>query len=313
MSHADFVHLRTHSAYSLSEGALKTKDLVKLCIQGGMPAVAVTDTGNLFGALEFATEAASSGVQPITGSLFGITRVGGRPAGPGLPQTPDRMVLLVQDETGYRNLLKLVSRAFMESDGTREAQLSLAELDGFTDGLIALVGAPDSPLGRLLVDGQKEAAEQCLATLRALFPGRLYIELQRHGVPAEEAIEADLLDLADRTGLPLVATNDAFFSDRTMYEAHDALICIAGGVTVSTDQRRRLTPEHGFKSAAEMRELFADLPEAIDNTLVVAQRCAFMPEKRKPILPPLPATAGGRSRPNCTPRRRWAWTGGWRP
>jgi DNA polymerase III alpha subunit len=262
MPHADFVHLRVHSAYSLSEGALKTKDLVKLCVQGGMPAVAVTDTGNLFGALEFASEAAPSGVQPIVGCLFGITRTGGR-AATGVPQSPDRMVLLVQDEAGYANLLKLVSRAFMDSDGTSEAQLTLTDLAGSTDGLIALVGAPDSPIGRLLVDGQKEAAGHCLDLLQDLFPGRLYIELQRHGLSTEQAIEPDLLELADATGLPLVATNDAFFADRAMYEAHDALICIAEGVTVSTEQRRRLTPEHGFKSASEMRELFADLPEAM--------------------------------------------------
>ncbi|BBK42858.1 DNA-directed DNA polymerase [Allostella vacuolata] len=292
MSHAGFVHLRVHSAYSLSEGALKIKDLVKLCVRDAMPAVAVTDTGNLFGALEFAGEAAGAGVQPVIGCLFGITRTAGRPSSPGVPQTPDRMVLLVQDETGYGNLLALVSRAFMESDGTREAQLSLSDLEGATDGLIALVGAPDGPVGRLLVDGQKDAAMQCLEHLQMLFPGRLYLELQRHGLTAEEAIEPDLLDLADRTGLPLVATNDAYFSDRSMYEAHDALICIAEGVTVSVDQRRRLTPEHGFKSAAEMRELFADIPEAVDNTLVIARRCAFMPEKRKPILPPFASDTG---------------------
>ncbi len=295
MPHADFVHLRVHSAYSLSEGALKTKDLVKLCVQGGMPAVAVTDTGNLFGALEFASEAAPSGVQPIVGCLFGITRTGGR-AATGVPQSPDRMVLLVQDEAGYANLLKLVSRAFMDSDGTSEAQLTLTDLAGATDGLIALVGAPDSPIGRLLVDGQKEAAGHCLDLLQDLFPGRLYIELQRHGLSTEQAIEPDLLELADATGLPLVATNDAFFADRAMYEAHDALICIAEGVTVSTEQRRRLTPEHGFKSASEMRELFADIPEAIANTLVIARRCAYMPEKRKPILPPF-ASDNGREEP----------------
>ncbi|WP_374445667.1 DNA polymerase III subunit alpha [Stella sp.] len=297
MPHADFVHLRVHSAYSLSEGALKTKDLVKLCVQGAMPAVAVTDTGNLFGALEFASEAAPSGVQPIVGCLFGITRTGGRSAGNGLPQPPDRMVLLVQDETGYANLLRLVSRAFMESDGTRAAQLGLADLAGATDGLIALVGAPDSPVGRLLAEGQHDAARQCLDGLRGLFPERLYVELQRHGLAVEEAIEPELLALADATGLPLVATNDAYFADRSMYEAHDALICIAEGVTVSTEERRRLTPEHGFKSAREMRELFADIPEAVDNTLVVARRCAYMPEKRKPILPPF-ASASGRGEPD---------------
>ncbi len=296
MPHADFVHLRVHSAYSLSEGALKIKDLSKLCAAERMPAVAVTDTGNLFGALEFASEAAAAGVQPVVGCLFGITRTGGRPGNPGLPQPPDRMVLLVQNEAGYQNLLRLVSRSFMESDGTREAQLGLGDLAGATDGLIALAGAADSALGRLLAEGQKDAAAECLQSLQELFPGRLYLELQRHGLPVEAAIEPELLELADRSGLPLVATNDAFFATPGMYEAHDALICIAGGVTVSLEQRRRLTPEHWFKPAAEMRTLFADIPEAIDNTLVIARRCAFMPEKRQPILPPF-ASDSGREEP----------------
>ncbi|MGE0717097.1 MAG: DNA polymerase III subunit alpha [Alphaproteobacteria bacterium] len=297
MAHADFVHLRVHSAYSLSEGALKIKDLVKRAAAERMPAVAVTDTGNLFGALEFATEAVEQGLQPITGCLFGIARPAGRGMGGTLaPPKPDRMVLLVQDETGYRNLLKLVSRSYLETDGTREAQLPLAALEGSTAGLIALAGAPDSPVGRLLVEGQREAAEEMARTLDLMFPGRLYVELQRHGLPEEQAIEPDLLDIADRHALPLVATNDAFFADREMHEAHDALICIAEGVTVSTEVRRRLTPEHSFKPASEMRALFADIPEAVDNTLVVARRCAYMPEKRKPILPPF-ASESGRDEP----------------
>ncbi len=295
MPHADFVHLRVHSAYSLSEGAIRVKELVGLCRKQQMPAVAVTDTGNLFGALEFAGAAAEAGVQPIMGVLLGLARPGGRGDGAarnGQRPAPDRLVLLAQDEAGYRNLMALSSRAFLESDQGDEPQIDWAALDGHTDGVIALTGGPGGPVGRLVAEGQGAAAEQVLRDLAGRFPGRLYVELMRHGEPVEEAIEPALIALAYRHDLPLVATNDAFFADESMYEAHDALLCIAGGTYVGEAERRRLNPEYRFKTAGEMRVLFADLPEAADNTLVIARRCHVMPNKHKPILPAYPSAAG---------------------
>ncbi len=296
MPHADFVHLRVHSAYSLSEGAIKIKQLVELCRRQAMPAVAIADTGNLFGALEFALAARDAGIQPIVGCQLGIAReeaggLNGANRG-GLRPLPDQLVLLAQDEAGYRNLLKLSSRAYLEGEPGEPSQLPWAALDGHTDGLIALTGGPAGTLGRLLGQAQADAAEAILQRLQALFPGRLYIELMRHGLPAETRIEERLIDLAYARDLPLVATNEAFFADRGMFEAHDALLCIAGGSYVGETNRRRLTPEHCFKSAAEMRALFADLPEAVDNTLVVARRCGFMPAARQPILPAFPVAPG---------------------
>jgi DNA polymerase-3 subunit alpha len=292
MAHADFIHLRVHSAYSLSEGAIKVKELVKLCVGQAMPAVAITDTGNLFGALEFAAAAAEAGVQPIVGCQLGLRRSdgGGRP---GVAPPPDSLVLLVQNETGYRNLLKLVSRAFLESQSHEAPQIALAALAGATDGLIALTGGPSGVVGRLIAEGQGPAAAAALDQLAELFPGRLYVELMRHGLPLEDRIEPALVELAYARDLPLVATNDVFFADTGMYAAHDVLLCIADGKTLPDAERRRLTPDHRFKSAAEMRALFADLPEAVDNTVVVARRCAYMPLTRKPILPPF-ATVSGR-------------------
>jgi DNA polymerase-3 subunit alpha len=301
MPHAEFVHLRVHSAYSLSEGAIKTKELVALCQRHRMPAVAVTDTGNLFGALEVALAAREAGVQPITGCQLAIAREDGNaPANGGMAPTarrhPDQLVVLAQSEAGYRNLLKLVSRSFLDGEPGAQPQLSLDALDGHTEGLIALTGGPAGTVGRLLLDGQDDAAETTLHHLMRLFPGRLYVELMRHGLEAEARIENRLIELAYALDLPLVATNEAFFADERMFEAHDALLCIAGGAYVSQDNRRRVTPEHRFKSAAEMRALFADLPEAIDNTLVIARRCAFMPDIVKPILPAFPdAARHGRS------------------
>jgi DNA polymerase-3 subunit alpha len=254
-----------------------------------MPAVAVADTGNLFGALEFAGAAAEAGVQPIIGCQLGLSR---RSARPGLIPEPDQILLYAQNAEGYANLLKLVSKSFLDSDATQAPQIDLDAFEGCSDGLIALTGGPKGLVGRLLGEGQRPLAEAALDRLQALFPDRLYIELMRHTLPAEAKIEPELIELAYDRGLPLVATNEVFFSDEGMFEAHDVLLGIAEGTTVSNQNRRRLTREHRFKSAAEMVALFADLPEAIANTLVIAQRCAYMPENRKPILPAFTSNTG---------------------
>ena len=187
MPHAEFVHLRVHSAYSLSEGAIKTKELVSLCQRHRMPAVAVTDTGNLFGALEVALAARDAGVQPIIGCQLAIAREDGNaPSNGGMAPTarrhPDQLVVLAQSEAGYRNLLKLVSRSFLDGEPGAQPQLSLDALDGHSEGLIALTGGPAGTVGRLLLDGQDDAAETTLHHLMRLFPGRLYVELMRHGL-----------------------------------------------------------------------------------------------------------------------------------
>ncbi len=286
MAHADFVHLRVHSAYSLSEGAIRLKELVALCQNHAMPAVAVTDTGNLFGALEFALLAKDSGVQPIIGTILGLSRGDGdgnhRLAG---TPPPDHVLLLVQSKAGYRNLLALVSRAFLETEHGRPPQVDLCLLEHHADGLIALTGGPTGPIGRLLAEGKPGEAEAALKRLRHIFSDRLYVELMRLDFGLENRIEGPLIELAYRLELPLVATNDVYFADPTLHTAHDALLCIADGTYVSDPERRRVTPEHHFKSAESMRSLFADIPEAVDNTLVIARRCHFMPTRRPPILP----------------------------
>ena len=296
MTVADFIHLRVHSAYSLSEGAVRIDQLIALCQRYAMPAVAVTDTGNLFGALEFAGKAANAGIQPIIGCQLAIQRsdqsaYNGGPSN-GTSGVPDQLVLLVQDKTGYQNLLKLVSKAFLESDPAQGASLELSALRDHSDGLIALTGGVKGAVGRFLAEQRGEWAEGTLLSLAKLFPGRLYVELQRHGLPEEQQIEAALIELAYKHDLPLVATNEAFFPEPSVYEAHDALLCIAGGSYLDQAERRRVTPEHGFKSAREMCRLFDDLPEAVANSLVIAKRCAYFPETVDPILPAFPTAAG---------------------
>jgi DNA polymerase-3 subunit alpha len=284
MSHSDFVHLRVHSAYSLSEGAIKNRQLVELARRERMPAVAVTDTVNLFGVMEFASYAKDAGVQPIIGCQLAVSRP--EPADQtGLRPNPDCLPVLAQDEAGYANLMKLSSRAFLETEPGLTPRLDLDAVAGRAKGLIALTGGPEGQIGRLLGENRKDAARAALRALKEIFPGRLYVEIMRHGLDIERRIEADLVELAYAENVPLVATNEVFFADEGMYEAHDALLCIASGSFVSQDERRRATREHRFKSPAEMRALFVDLPEAVDNTMVIARRCAFMPPTRSPILP----------------------------
>lgn len=292
MAHAGFVHLRVHSAFSLSEGAIPVKKLIGLAAKAKMPAIAITDTNNLFGALEFSDTAVKSGIQPIMGVQLSIAPPGSTDQRGSRRPEPDPIVLLAQNATGLANLLKLSSAAYTDPEPGRPPEVALERVADHADGLLCLAGGAKGPVGRLLFEGQKEAARDLLARFEALFPNRLYIEIQRHGMDDEEATEADLIDLAYERNLPLVATNDCYFADEATYAAHDALLCIAEGSTVGNSERRHLTPGHRFRSAEEMRELFADLPEAVENTLVIARRCAIRAKTRGPLLPPFPCGDG---------------------
>jgi DNA polymerase-3 subunit alpha len=283
---AGFVHLRVKSAYSLLEGAIRPAELAKLARASAMPAVAVTDVDNLFGAYEITETLAKNGVQPIVGCQLSVD-LGETPAAAGavMREKPPSLVLLVQNDAGYRNLTKLLSAAYLGAEPGDYPHVKWPILSAHADGLIALTGGPTGPLNRLIVEGQADASSLLLDRLKNLFGDRLYVELQRHGLPQERAAEAILVSLAYEKDIPLVATNDVHFGAADMYEAHDSLLCIADSTFVSQDDRRRLTREHRFKSAAEMAAQFADLPEAVHSTVEIAQRCAFRPKKRNPILP----------------------------
>ncbi len=286
MPHVDFVHLRVHSPYSLSEGAVRIKDMVKLCRGLDMPAIAITDTDNLFGALEFSKTLAGEGVQPIIGCQLTL-KAGGEPRQNARQQLrPPSLVVLAKSEEGYRNILKMLRIAYLDSGEAEEPHVTLDQVCEHNAGLILLTGGAEGPVGQLLAAGRKEDANALFMRLCNAFSGRIYVEIQRHGTEAEQATEGGFLELAYAHDIPLVATNEAFFPTRGMYEAHDVLVCIAEGAYLAQAQRRRLTPEHYLKSPAEMRTLFADLPEAIDNTLVIARRCAYMVASIAPILPP---------------------------
>ncbi len=292
-----FVHLHNHSAYSLLEGALPIARLAELAKADHQPALALTDTNNMFGALEFSDKMAGSGIQPIIGCALSVDCGDQdnqmRPSGlaAGLQSFP-RLVLLAATETGYRNLLHLNSRAFLDHIGNEPPHIKLAWLDGHADGLIALTGGPDGLLDRAIVTGQPNLAAARADALAGLFGDRLYVELQRHGMAEERAVEPVLVDLAYGKGLALVATNEPYFAVTEDYEAHDALLCIAEGRLLAETERRHLTIEHRFKTRGEMATLFADLPEALASTVEIAERCAFRPVARKPILPRFSSSAG---------------------
>ncbi len=285
---ASFVHLSVHSAYSLSEGALPIKTLARLCRDNGLPALAVTDTNNLFGALEFSLELAKSGVQPIIGCKLAVDMEMADPGSLSAQSAPGdypSIVLLAKNEAGYQHLMKLSSSAFLDSDPQDTAHIKWRQLAKLNDGLICLTGGVDGPVNGAILQGQGDLAVQLLAKLHHTFGDRVYVELHRHSMDDEIASEPKLLELAYDMDLPLVATNEAFFAGPDDFTAHDALICIAEGEVQANDNRRRLTPDHYFKSAQEMTALFADLPEAIENTIEIAKRCAYRPKSRDPILP----------------------------
>src|ERR1700691_1656430 len=282
-----FVHLHVHSAYSLREGALTVEMLAKLAQADAMPALAITDTNNLFGALEFSEKLAKSGVQPIIGAQMTVDFADAAPAfwrGVERDNARAPIVLLAQNETGYQHLMRLASALWLDPKDGDDAHLPFAALEE-CPGLIALTGGPGGPIDRALRAGLGDLAEGRLKRLAQVFGSRLYVEIQRHGLDSERVIEPELIALADRVGLPLVATNEPYFAGPSDYEAHDALLCVAEGAVVSTADRRRLSPEHRFKTRAQMTALFANLPEATEASVEIAMRCAYRPLTRKPILP----------------------------
>jgi DNA polymerase-3 subunit alpha len=297
-----FVHLKVHSAYSLLEGALQIPRLAKLAGTLRMPAVGLTDSNNMFGVLEFSDKLAAAGIQPIAGCALQTDFGDGHGAGPvrlGAPETAAKpagpLALLARNEAGYANLMKLASACHLKPADAEPPHVKLADIAQRSAGLIALTGGPDGPIDSAIRAGQQPLARQRLERLKEMFPGALYVEVQRHGLAHEQEVEPGLLQLAYDLGLPIVATNECYFAGPDDYEAHDVLLCIAGSNYVVEDNRRRLSREHSFKSADEMAQLFADLPEALAHTVEIAKRCAFRPRGRKPILPRFVPAAPGTS------------------
>jgi DNA polymerase-3 subunit alpha len=264
------------------EGAMEPKAIAKQAKRLDFPAAALTDRNGLYAVMPYSDACIAEGVQPIVGTLLGVARPG---RAEGKPAAIDWLALYAQDETGYRNLCALVSEAHLGRPVEEVAHVPFDALRGRTDGLIALTAGGEGALARLIAEEQRAPAIEILDGLEALFPGRLYIELSRRGDAIEQAAEAALIDLAYARNLPLVATNPAAYAEAHFHAAHDAMLCIAQSSHIDRDDRVHSSSEAWIKPAAEMRALFADLPEAIENTAVIARRCAFSAPQRRPILP----------------------------
>ncbi|WP_150291380.1 DNA polymerase III subunit alpha [Sphingobium estronivorans] len=293
MPHAGFVPLRVFSSFTMLEGAIDPKKIAKQAKALGFPAAAITDRNGLYGSMAFSDACKGEGVQPVIGAMIGISRPG-RPA--NAAPVHDWIALYAQDAAGYDNLCALVSMAHLERPVEEVPHISLEVLEGRTDGLIALTAGGEGALARLYAEDQPDAARAYADRLEALFPGRLYIEICRRLDPVEGKAEPELLDLAYARNLPLVATNPTCFAEPHFHEAHDVMLCIADSAYVETPDRRTSSPDAWMKPAAEMKRLFDDLPEALANTLVVAQRCAVAAPKRKPILPSLAGDIEGEAK-----------------
>ncbi len=279
MAFTPFVPLSVLSSYTMLEGAIDPKAIAKLAKERGFPAIAITDRNGLYGAMPFIAACREAGIQPLLGSLMSVQREAGG--------SIDRLTLLAQNEAGWDNLCRLSSRAHLDRPIELEPHITLSDLEGWSDGLICLTGAGEGALAKLLAEDKAESAAAYSGRLEALFPQRLYVEIARRNDPIETASEAGLIDLAYARDLPLVATNPAAFGEPGFHAAHDAMLCIANATHIDAADRPRSARDNWVKSAPMMAELFADLPEALANTLVVAQRCAYAPAKRDPLLPSL--------------------------
>jgi DNA polymerase-3 subunit alpha len=284
-----FIHLHVHSAYSLLEGALQLDAILARAKDDKQPAIGVADTANLFGALEFSDKAVKKGIQPIIGCELPIDFAAAeeRISERGFHgwQGKSSVVLIAADETGFENLSALVSKAYLDGEGGQaRAQLDWLRRETL-DGVICLTGGPEGAIDMQFAAGQDQKALARIDRLRELFDDRLYVELQRHGRPQEASVEPRLIDYAYRHGVPLVATNEPFFNAPDDFEAHDALLAIAGGTVLAQTARRKLNDQYYFKTREEMVALFDDLPEALDSTVEIAMRTNYRPRKRDPILP----------------------------
>ncbi len=281
-----FVHLRLHSEYSVVDSLIRIKPLIKEVINLGMPAVALTDHVNLFGLIKFYNSAHSDGVKPIFGADLLV-------APDDNPNNFSVLPILVLDYHGYLNLMELLSRAYLEGQHRGNAVLLQSWLEGHTQGLIALSGAVHGEIGKALLADATDHAEKLLQQYEVLFPQRFYLELQRTGRPGDDVHVIKAAALAEKHQVPVVATNDVRFIYQDEFEAHEARVCINDRRTLNDPRRPRLYSDQQYlRSPQEMQELFADIPEALANSVAIAMRCNLMLELGKPYLPSYPIPEG---------------------
>lgn len=281
-----FVHLHLHTEYSLVNGMLRVPQLVEHCLQSQTPAVAITDMGNIYGAVKFFQKCVTQGIKPLIGAEVYL-------ANPDSVTQPFVLVLLVQNEVGYKNLSRLLSKGFQQGQHQGRPILDRSWLVGSTDGLIALSGGQRGDIGAAIMAGRLKLAPKLVQQYQQLFPDRFYLEVQRVGRAYEEEYIAGVASLAAQTATPLVATNDVHFMQQSDFDAHEVRVCINEGRVLNDPRRvKHHTDQQYLKTAQQMIDLFHDLPSAIENTLVIAQRCNFSLHMGEYFLPDFPVPEG---------------------
>ena len=270
-----FVHLRQYSNYSLLESSFRIKDIINLCKLHKMPAIALTDKQNLFGAFEFSLEAQKNGVQPILGIDLELKKIDHL-------ELPSHILLLIKDYEGYKNIISLMTKFYNTSD---DNLINLDDLKKYSRGLICLSGGINGPIGKSILSKNKLASEKLLNDFKSIYNENFYIELTRSGIEDENKTENFFLSSAKKYNIPVVATNHNYFSDSKMHEATDALLCIKNIEKLSNPKRKSVSKEFFFKSSSEMEKIFKDIPESISNSLLIAKKCTFMLQQKKPSLP----------------------------
>ena len=284
-----FVHLRVRSAYSLLDGAMTVKKLAGFAAKAGSAAIGISDP-NLFGALEFSEAMAEKGIQPIMGLCLPVSFLAQKPG--STPGPDGNIALIAQNSAGWANLMALSSQSFLDAPAGSLPHVPLSALLAHSEGVICLSGGREGIVSRALLANLGAEAGFLVEQLASAFKDRFYIELQRHAMADEAITEPQLIDLAYRLSLPLVASNDVRFDSPKRHGAQDVLMCIGQATRVADEKRERVSPHHCFKSEADMMELFADLPEALANSVDIARRCAVRPLMRAPILPRFTSTEG---------------------
>ncbi|MGD2118387.1 MAG: PHP domain-containing protein, partial [Chromatiales bacterium] len=284
---ADFVHLHLHSEFSLVDGAVRIKPLVKSAADAGMPAVALTDRANLFAMVRFYKACMASGVKPIVGADVWV-----RDAEDAT--RPYSLVMLVKNQTGYKNLTRLISRAYLEGQHLGKAMVDKDRISAEScEGLIVLSAAADGDVGRALISGNRELAESCLQHWLDIFPNNFYLELQRTDHPDDELCVHGSVELAQKFSVPVVATNNVRFIKPDDFQAHEVRVCIHDGRTLDDPRRpKNYTDKQYLRSAEEMCELFSDIPSALQNTVEIAKRCNIELSLGKSYLPDFPIPEG---------------------
>lgn len=274
-NNSSFNHIKIHTQYSICEGAIKIEDLKNFCKESKIPSVGLSDTSNLCGALEFSKNISKIGTQPIIGTQINFK----------FKDTIGLLPLFAMNEKGYKRIIELSSNSYLDNDGLSDPHCNFSELNDNNEGIIILSGTITGLIGNLFNKGKYDEINEIYLNLSSIFKDRFYIEIQRHNDKNEKNFEKYNLQKSDALNIPIIATNEVFYLDKNMHEAHDALICIGNKTYINDQNRLKYSDQHYFKSNIEMSNLFSDLPEALSNNYNFPFRCSFKPETSKPVLP----------------------------